>query len=153
MAKSISPLPDKVNVEVCSCVDLGKRNTSEQVLSASDWGISKLSKEDIFELVTTSYMVPYSFVGCEESTLMIRCGNYEILGRYQDDTLQLRWVTSKFPLKFGGQLPFCAGNGLGGGIGGAGEVGGAEEAGQFNLQLSAVRVISLQAAWPAGVAV
>lgn len=74
--KSMPPVPEKVKLEVCRSDCLGKRKTSEQVLPASEAGMSKLKMLDTVELIwPLSEEIPAAWFGLAELMGMIRCGN------------------------------------------------------------------------------
>lgn len=74
--KSMPPVPEKVKLEVCRSDCLGKRKTSEQVLPASEGGMSKLKMLETVELIwPLSEEAPAAWFGLAELMGMIRCGN------------------------------------------------------------------------------
>lgn len=70
--KSIPPLPLKVKELVWSWAWVGKRKTREQVLPASEAGISKLKMEETVEETVPKYEVPEALFGFDESTGTMR---------------------------------------------------------------------------------
>ena len=79
--KAMPPLPENVKLEVCRSACLGKRKTSEQVLPALEYGISKLKIDETVELICPLRDVPAAVFGLAELTGTIRCGNSKPLDR------------------------------------------------------------------------
>lgn len=85
LEKSMSPAPEKVNEEVCKSFCSGNRKTNEQVFPASFAGISKLNSDEMVEVTSPKYEVPYAWVGEAELTGTIKCGYSKLFKAYPQD--------------------------------------------------------------------